>query len=104
MSAADFATFGAAALGASSLIALVAFYVSFGLERPTGRRTRIAALTLLAVTGIGYSVEWYCEVTAGEDGRTYYWAGLRSMLALVMLHFAYAVWQDGKDRAHGDAA
>jgi hypothetical protein len=100
--AGDVATFGAAFLGVASIIALVTFYVSFGLDRPTGRRTRVAAMLLLAVTGVGYSIEWLFEATAGSHARVYCWAGLRSLLAVVMLNFALGLWRDGQRTPRDD--
>lgn len=97
MSTSDFATFGAAFLGIASLIALTVFYVSFGLDRPTHHRTRLAAFLMLGVSGIGYSIEWLIEATAGHSGQVNYWAGLRTLLGLTMLNFAYALYRDGKE-------
>jgi len=91
-----FATFGAAFLAVSALIAFVVFYVGFGLDRPTKRQTRVAAFLLLAATSIGYGIEWLIEVTTSDAAQVRYWAGLRTVLGVTLLNFAYAVYRDWK--------
>lgn len=97
MTTADAAHVGAAALGVSAIAALCIFYIGYGLDHPFGPRVRIAAFILLAVTGIGYTVQWWIETVATETTATGYFAGLRIALALALVNFAVALYQEGKE-------
>lgn len=102
MSAAELAHVGAAALGVSALIALVIFYLSYGLHRPTGPRVRLAAFFLLATTGLGYTLEWWIEAVGTTTTALAFSACLRLALAATLVNFAAALSVEGGHRAPPD--
>jgi len=94
MSAYDLAHAGAAVLGVSSIVALVVFYITYGLHRPTGARVRLAAFLLLAVTGVVYSVQWWVESTMTRNTSIWYFAFLRFALAATLINFSLALYTE----------